>query len=63
MFEVVARINGLTGNEKATEKNFYFMDRATAREMAGKYLECEDVYSVDMLNAFTGELLYYEAKF
>ena len=48
---------GLNGQERIK-----FMDRATARVMADLYLECEDVYCVEMLDAHTGELLFYEMK-
>lgn len=48
---------GLNGQERIK-----FMDRATARAMADIYLECEDVYCVEMLDAHTGELLFYEMK-
>lgn len=48
---------GLNGKE-----TIKFMDRATARAMADLYLDCEDVYCVEMLNAHTGELLFYEMK-
>ena len=44
------------------EERIKFMNRATARTMANIYLECEDVYCVEMLNAYTGELLFYEMK-
>ena len=44
------------------EEHIKFMDRATARTMADIYLECEDVYCVEMTNAHTGELLFYERK-
>lgn len=44
------------------EEHIKFMDRATARAMCDIYLECEDVYCVEMLNAHTGELLFYEMK-
>lgn len=44
------------------EEHIKFMDRATARAMADIYLECEDVYCVEMTNAHTGELLFYEMK-
>lgn len=48
---------GLNGKE-----TIKFMDRATARAMADLYLDCEDVYCVEMLDAHTGELLFYEMK-
>jgi hypothetical protein len=51
---VFGRING--------EERIKFMDRATARAMCDIYLDCEDVYCVEMTNAHTGELLFYEMK-
>lgn len=44
------------------EQTIKFSDRATARTMADLYLQCEDVYCVEMTNAHTGELLFYEMK-
>ncbi len=46
-------------NGKETIK---FMDKATARTMTTIYLDCEDVYCVEMTDALTGELLFYEMK-
>lgn len=44
------------------EEHIKFMDRATARTIADLYLQCEDVYCVEMTDILTGELLYYEMK-
>lgn len=46
----------------SSEEHIKFMDRATARTIADLYLQCEDVYCVEMTDILTGELLYYEMK-
>jgi hypothetical protein len=61
MYELTVKIHHLTG-EEAERHIIKFMDRATARTMADLYLQCEDVYCVEMTNALTGEILFYEMK-
>lgn len=61
MFELTVKINHLTA-EEPDQQVIKFMDRATARTMADLYLQCEDVYCVEMVHALTGELLFYEMK-
>lgn len=62
MYLLTVKINHLTG-EEPDEQVIKFMDRATARTMADLYLQCEDVYCVEMTNGLTGEVLYYEYKY
>ena len=61
MYLLTVKINHLTA-EEPDQQDIKFMDRATARTMADLYLQCEDVYCVEMTNALTGELLFYEMK-
>ena len=61
MYELTVKINRLTG-EEPEQQVIKFMDRATARTIADLYLQCEDVYCVEMTNALTGEILFYETK-
>lgn len=61
MYLLTVKINHLTG-EEPDEQVVKFMDRATGRTVADLYLQCEDVYCVEITNALTGELLFYEMK-
>jgi hypothetical protein len=62
MYLLTVKINHLTG-EEPDELNLRFARRETAREMATRYFECEDVYCVEMTNGLTGEILFYEYKY
>lgn len=61
MYELTVKINHLTA-EEPDQHCIKFFDRATARTMADLYLQCEDVYCVEMVNGLTGEILFYEMK-
>ena len=36
--------------------------RQNAEALAEQYYECEDIYAVEIVNAHTGEVVYYKAK-
>ena len=36
--------------------------RENAETLAEQYYECEDIYAVEIINAHTGEVVYYKAK-
>lgn len=61
MFELNVKICNMALGQNS-EEHIKFMGRATARAMADVYLECEDVYCVEMIDVLTGELLFYEMK-
>ena len=61
MFEITLKMqNPITLDTE--DRKMTFVDRKIARQVAGLAIDCEDVYCVEMLNAHTGELLFYEMK-
>lgn len=56
MYELTIKMNH-TDHRK--EK---FIDRMFAEAYADVYFQCSDVYAVELINASTGEVVYYRAK-
>lgn len=38
------------------------LGRDTAEQYAATYYECDEVYAVEIVNAFTGEIIFYKIK-
>lgn len=61
MFKVIARFKVTTkiyNTEETTEAD----SREQAEYLATEYYECTDAYAVEIIDNYTGELLYYKAK-
>lgn len=56
MYELTVR----TTNEGTTKMKFFNFE--ICLQMASSFLECEDVYAVEVTSIRTGELLYYKSK-
>lgn len=56
VYEVTARIRN------NTEEKIKTIGRENAQFYAGVYLECDEVYAVEINNCFTGEIVYYNTK-
>lgn len=56
VYEVIAKIIG------NTEEKIKSVDRKNAQFYADTYLECDEVYAVEINNRFTGEIVYYNSK-
>lgn len=56
VYEVVAKIIG------NTEEKIKTVGRENAQFYANAYLDCEEVYAVEINNCFTGEIVYYNSK-
>ena len=56
MYELTVRTNH-TEHKKST-----FLNRTVAEAYADVCYQCADVYAVELINAGTGEVVYYRAK-
>lgn len=56
VYEVIAKI---VGN---TEEKIKMIGRENAQFYADTFLECDEVYAVEINNCFTGEIVYYNSK-
>lgn len=56
-FDVQVNVSCPNGRQEQTTVKFF--SRWTAVYMAKKYRECSDVMSVDVIDALTGEIVYY----
>ena len=56
VYEVIAKI---VGN---TEEKIKTVGRENAQFYADTYLDCDEVYAVEINNCFTGEIVYYNSK-
>jgi hypothetical protein len=56
VYEVTAKI---VGNTKEKIKT---IGRENAQFYAKTYLECDEIYAVEITNCFTGEVVYYNSK-
>lgn len=52
----------LTIKSLNAKENLTIAFRETAENLANAYYECIDVYAVEIINASTGELVYYKTK-
>ena len=56
VYEVIAKI---VGN---TEEKIKTIGRENAQFYSDTYLDCDEVYAVEINNCFTGEIVYYNSK-
>lgn len=56
VYEVTAKIIG------NTEEKIKSIGRENAQFYADVYLDCDEVYAVEINNCFTGEIVYYNSK-
>lgn len=56
VYEVTAKIIG------NTEEKIKSVGRENAQFYADTYLDCDEVYAVEINNCFTGEIVYYYSK-
>lgn len=52
----------LTVKSLDTKEILVIAFRETAENLANAYYECADVYAVEIMEASTGELMYYRKK-
>lgn len=56
VYETIAKIIG------NTEEKIKSVGRENAQFYADTYLDCDEVYAVEINNCFTGEIVYYNSK-
>ena len=61
MFELTLKMQNPTILD-TEDRKMIFVDRKIARQVAGLAIDCEDIYCVELVDARTGELLFYEMK-
>lgn len=61
MFKLTARFKSATKIYN-TEETVKVGSRENAEYLANEYYDCTDAYAVEIIDDYTGELLYYKAK-